>query len=75
MMVCVRILRYKGDTESKFFLTFADDMYHEMRKWFEQKNEGEPLVRKNASSRKLKTQQKMIQHHRTEFETTQHCRI
>jgi hypothetical protein len=53
-------LRYKGDTESKFFLTFADDMYHEMKKWFEDRNEGEPLVRKNASSRKLKTQQKMI---------------
>jgi hypothetical protein len=53
-------LRYKGDTDSKFFLTFADDMYHEMRKWFEQKNDG-PLVHKDASSRKLKTQTKMIQ--------------
>ena len=53
-------LRYKGDTESKFFLTFADDMYHEMRKWFEEKNDG-VLVHKGASSRKLKTQTKMIQ--------------
>jgi len=53
-------LRYKGDTESKFFLTFADDMYHEMRKWFEGLNDG-PLVHKGASSRKLKTQTKMIQ--------------
>ena len=53
-------LRYKGDTESKFFLTFADDMYHEMKKWFEDRNEGEPLVHKQASSRKLKTQTKMI---------------
>lgn len=53
-------LRYKGNTESKFFLTFADDMYHEMRKWFEEKNDG-VLVHKGASSRKLKTQTKMIQ--------------
>ena len=53
-------LRYKGNTESKFFLTFAEDMYHEMKKWFEIRNDNEPLVRKNASSRKLKTQQKMI---------------
>jgi hypothetical protein len=53
-------LRYKGDTESKFFLTFADNMYHEMRKWFEEKNDG-VLVHKGASSRKLKTQTKMIQ--------------
>ena len=53
-------LRYKGDTESKFFLTFADDMFHEMRKWFEIRNGEEPLVHKGASSRKLKTQTKMI---------------
>jgi hypothetical protein len=53
-------LRYKGDTESKFFLTFADDMFHEMKKWFEDRNAGEPLVHKAASSRKLKTQTKMI---------------
>ena len=54
-------LRYKGDTESKFFLTFADDMNHEMKKWFEDRNDGEPLVHNKASSRKLKTQTKMIQ--------------
>jgi hypothetical protein len=53
-------LRYKGNTESKFFLTFADDMFHEMKKWFEVRNDNEPLVHKQASSRKLKTQTKMI---------------
>jgi hypothetical protein len=53
-------LRYKGNTESKFFLTFADDMYLEMRKWFEKRNGNEPLIHKEASSRKLKTQTKMI---------------
>ena len=52
-------LRYKGNTESKFFLTFADGMYHEMRKWFEERNDG-PLDHKAASTRKLKTQTKMI---------------
>ena len=53
-------LRYKGNTDSKFFLTFAEDMYHEMKKWFESRNGNEPLVHKDASSRKLKTQTKMI---------------
>ena len=53
-------LRYKGNTESKFFLTFADAMYHDMRRWFEARNGNEPLVHKDASSRKLKTQTKMI---------------
>jgi hypothetical protein len=35
-------------------------MYHEMKKWFESRNGNEPLVHKDASSRKLKTQTKMI---------------
>ena len=52
-------LKYKGDTTSSFLLTMGDDIYPELRKWFEEKNEG-PLVKKTASSRKLKTQTKMI---------------
>ena len=52
-------LKYKGDTISSFLLTMGEDIYPELRKWFEEKNEG-PLVKKTASSRKLKTQTKMI---------------
>ncbi|NWJ43907.1 DUF4338 domain-containing protein [Marine Group I thaumarchaeote] len=52
-------LKYKGDTMSSFLLTMGEDIYPELRKWFEEKNEG-PLVKKTASSRKLKTQTKMI---------------
>ena len=53
-------LRYKGDTQSKFLLTLGDDIYPEMKKWFTEKNDGEELVRKGVSSRKLKLQTKMI---------------
>ena len=52
-------LKYKGDTMSSFLLTMGDDIYPELKKWFEDKNGG-PLVHKGASSRKLKTQTKMI---------------
>jgi len=66
-------LRYKGDTQSKFLLTLGDDFYPEMRDWFTEKNGGEELVHKGASSRKLKMQTKMVsivkaslKHHDTE---------
>ena len=36
-----------------------DEKYHDLRKWFEDRNKG-PLVDEDASSRKLKTQTKMI---------------
>jgi hypothetical protein len=52
-------LKYRGDTMSSFLLTMGDDIYPELRKWFEERNNG-PLVHKGASSRKLKTQTKMI---------------
>ena len=54
-------LRYKGDTQSKFLLTLGEEIYFELRDWFEERNDGEPLIHKGASSRKLKYQTKMIQ--------------
>jgi hypothetical protein len=54
-------LRYKGDTQSKFLLTLGEEIYFEMRDWFTEKNGGEDLIHKGASSRKLKMQTKMVQ--------------
>ena len=54
-------LRYKGDTLSKFLLTLGEEIYFEMRDWFTEKNGGEDLIHKGASSRKLKMQTKMVQ--------------
>ena len=53
-------LRYKGDTQSKFLLTLGEDIYFEMRNWFIEKNGGEEIIPKGASSRKLKMQTKMV---------------
>ena len=53
-------LRYKGDTESKFLLTLGEEIYPEMKEWFTEKNGGEELIHKGASSRKLKMQTKMV---------------
>jgi len=53
-------LRYKGDTQSKFLLTLGEDIYPELRDWFTEKNGGEELIHKGASSRKLKMQTKMV---------------
>ena len=53
-------LRYKGDTQSKFLLTLGEEIYFEMRDWFTEKNDGEELIHKGASSRKLKLQTKWI---------------
>ena len=53
-------LRYKGDTQSKFLLTLGEDIYPELKDWFTEKNDGEELIHKGASSRKLKMQTKMV---------------
>jgi hypothetical protein len=53
-------LRYKGDTQSKFLLTLGEEIYFEMRDWFTEKNGGEDLIHKGASSRKLKMQTKIV---------------
>ena len=53
-------LRYKGDTQSKFLLTLGEEIYPELKEWFTEKNGGEELIRKGASSRKLKIQTKMV---------------
>jgi len=52
-------LRYRGDTESKFLLNLPDHIYHDLNKWFIEKN-GDVLVHKGASSRKMKIQNKMV---------------
>ena len=52
-------LRYRGNTESKFLLTLPDSIYPDLNRWFKERNGG-PLVHKEASSRKLKTQTKMV---------------
>jgi hypothetical protein len=54
-------LRYRGDTQSKFLLTLGEEIYFEMRDWFTEKNGGEDLIHKGASSRKLKLQTKFVQ--------------
>jgi hypothetical protein len=53
-------LRYKGDTQSKFLLTLGEEIYPEMKSWFTERNGGEELIHKGASSRKLKMQTKMV---------------
>jgi len=53
-------LRYKGDTISAFLLTLGEEIYVEMKKWFTEKNDGEEIIHKKASSRKLKIQTKMV---------------
>jgi hypothetical protein len=53
-------LRYKGDTQSKFLLTLGEEIYPELKAWFTEKNDGEELIRKGVSSRKLKMQTKMV---------------
>ena len=53
-------LRYKGDTQSKFLLTLGEEIYPELKDWFEERNDGEPLIHKAASSRKLKMTNKMV---------------
>ena len=53
-------LRYKGDTQSKFLLTLGEEIYPEIKEWFTERNGGEEIIHKGASSRKLKMQTKMV---------------
>ena len=53
-------LRFKGLTQSDFAPLINDDNYRKLNDWFIEKNNGEMLVHPEASSRKLKTQTKMI---------------
>ena len=52
-------LRHKGETVSDFAPLINDDNFHKLNDWFKERN-GEPLIDPQASSRKLKTQTKMI---------------
>ena len=52
-------LRHKGETISDFAPLINDDNFHRLNDWFKERN-GEPLIDPMASSRKLKTQTKMI---------------
>ncbi len=53
-------LRFIGLTDSDFVPSINDDKYAFLKEWFENKNNGNSLVHEDASSRKLKTQGKMI---------------
>jgi len=52
-------LRHKGETVSDFAPLINDNNFHRLNDWFKKRN-GEPLIDPMASSRKLKTQTKMI---------------
>ena len=52
-------LRHKGETVSDFAPLINDNNFHKLNNWFKERN-GEPLIDPQASSRKLKTQTKMI---------------
>ena len=52
-------LRHKGETMSDFAPLINDDNFHKLNDWFKKRNGG-PLIDPNASSRKLKTQTRMI---------------
>ena len=53
-------MRYKGLTDSNFTPLLHDHIFKDLNKWFIERNNGESLVKADASSRKLKTQQRMI---------------
>lgn len=53
-------LRFNGLTESNFAPLINDENYRKLNEWFRERNDGEPLVPADASSRKLKTQTKMV---------------
>jgi len=54
------IMRYKGLTDSNFTPLLHDHIFKDLNRWFIERNNGESLVKADASSRKLKTQQRMI---------------
>ena len=53
-------LRYKGLTQSDFTPLLHDNVFKDLNKWFITRNNDQMLVKEDASSRKLKTQQRMI---------------
>ena len=53
-------LRYKGLTQSDFTPLLHDHIVKDLNKWFVARNDNQLLVKEDASSRKLKTQQRMI---------------
>ena len=53
-------LRFQGMTESKFLLTLGEEIYPELKAFFTERNGGEELIHKGASSRKLKMQTKFV---------------
>ena len=53
-------LRYKGLTQSDFTPLLHDNVFKDLNKWFITRNNDQTLVKEDASSRKLKTQQRMI---------------
>ena len=53
-------MRYRGLTESDFTPLMHDSVFGDLNKWFKVRNGDKLLVKEDASSRKLKTQQKMI---------------
>jgi hypothetical protein len=53
-------LRFQGMTESKFLLTLGEEIYPELKNFFTERNGGEELIKKGASSRKLKMQNKFV---------------
>lgn len=53
-------LRFNGLTDSNFTPSLNDDVYRNLNQWFTERNQETPLVTEGASSRKLKTQTKMI---------------
>ena len=53
------LLKHSGKTVSDFAPLINDDNFHRLNDWFKERNGG-PLIDPQASSRKLKTQTKMI---------------
>jgi len=53
-------LRFNGLTDSNFAPLINDDNFQKLNQWFKERNGGEYLVPSDASSRKLKTQTKMV---------------
>ena len=53
-------IRYTGDTESNFVLSFSDDFWWEVMDWFAERNNGQPLFpREGVASYKMKMQNAM----------------
>ena len=51
-------MRYKGLTESNFTPLIHDSIFQDLNKWFTARNNDKCLVKEDASSRKLKIQQR-----------------